>query len=74
MQAWEKLRGVVKRVAKARGHKLGRFKVHIYAEDRRLQGVACATCRKCGAVIRGDGVDVKTIPQCPTLFAKRKEG
>jgi hypothetical protein len=74
MSPEDKLKGVIRRVAQSRGHRLGPWRVHIEVRSQRLVGVPYATCKKCGMYIPGPGLDVRTIPQCGTLFSTGKEG
>ena len=74
MNADDKLRGVVKRVAQARGHKVGPWHLQALSDAPHAPLVEFVACSRCGVRIRGPGGDVRTIPQCPTLFGKGKEG
>jgi hypothetical protein len=74
MNADDKLKGVIRKVARARGHNLGPWRLKPVFRGKMHAHFPIATCRNCGMVFNGPGLDVRTIPQCPQLFPEGKEG
>jgi hypothetical protein len=74
MNADDKLKRMIRKVARSRGHDLGPWRVKPVFRGKMDPHFIMARCRNCGMVFAAPPIDVRTIPPCPLLFGQRKEG
>jgi len=74
MSPEDKLKGVIRRVAESRGHDLMPWRLYRMGRHENAPREWHAMCRRCGRPFGPPGMDVRAIPQCPTLFGQGKEG